>query len=253
MLGNFSFGDYFKQEAIELAWELSLEGFGFDPERIWITVFEGDEELGLGPDTEAIEIWRGAGRPRGADRRAAAQGELLAGGQLRARAGPARSSTSTAATRFGSRRRPARRRQRSLPRVLEPRLHRLRPARGRLADRAAGEEHRHRPRPRADGGDPAGGRVGLRHRPAAAAGRPRRRALGPALRTADDAAATRAMRIIADHTRGAVQLLGRRGRALQRAARLRAAPDHAPRDPPGPRCSASRRPTSAASPSARSR
>ena len=63
MLGNFSFGDYFKQEAIEFAWELSLEGFGFDPEQIWITVFEGDEALGLGPDEEAIEIWKGLGVP----------------------------------------------------------------------------------------------------------------------------------------------------------------------------------------------
>jgi alanyl-tRNA synthetase len=63
MLGNFSFGDYFKAEAIEFAWELSREGFGFDPERIWITVFAGDEELGLGPDTEAIELWRALGVP----------------------------------------------------------------------------------------------------------------------------------------------------------------------------------------------
>jgi alanyl-tRNA synthetase len=63
MLGNFSFGDYFKREAIAMAWELSTEGFGFDPERIWITVFEGDEELGLGPDEEAIEIWKELGVP----------------------------------------------------------------------------------------------------------------------------------------------------------------------------------------------
>ena len=63
MLGNFSFGDYFKEEAIAFAWELSREGFGFDPDRIWITVFEGDEELGLGPDTEAIEIWKALGVP----------------------------------------------------------------------------------------------------------------------------------------------------------------------------------------------
>ena len=61
MLGNFSFGDYFKQEAAELAWELSLQGFEFDPERIWISVFAGDEELGLGPDEEAIECWRAVG------------------------------------------------------------------------------------------------------------------------------------------------------------------------------------------------
>jgi alanyl-tRNA synthetase len=64
MLGNFSIGDYFKQGAVELAWELSLEGFGFDPEAIWITVFAGDEELGLGPDEEAIAAWESVGVPR---------------------------------------------------------------------------------------------------------------------------------------------------------------------------------------------
>ncbi len=63
MLGNWSFGDYFKKESIEWGWELSLEGFGFDPERIWVTVFAGDEELGLGPDEEAAEIWRQIGVP----------------------------------------------------------------------------------------------------------------------------------------------------------------------------------------------
>jgi alanyl-tRNA synthetase len=63
MLGNFSIGDYFKQGAVELAWELSLDGFGFDPERIWITVHGGDEALGLGPDEEAIEAWKSVGVP----------------------------------------------------------------------------------------------------------------------------------------------------------------------------------------------
>jgi alanyl-tRNA synthetase len=64
MLGNFSIGDYFKQGAVEYAWELSQEAFGFDPERIWITIFEGDDELGLGPDEEAIEAWLAVGVPR---------------------------------------------------------------------------------------------------------------------------------------------------------------------------------------------
>jgi alanyl-tRNA synthetase len=64
MLGNFSVGDYFKQGAVELAWELSLSVFEFDPEDIWISVFEGDEELGLGPDEEAIEAWLSVGVPR---------------------------------------------------------------------------------------------------------------------------------------------------------------------------------------------
>jgi alanyl-tRNA synthetase len=63
MLGNWSFGDYFKQESIAWGWELSTQGFGMDPERIWATVFGGDEELGLGPDEEAIEIWRSVGMP----------------------------------------------------------------------------------------------------------------------------------------------------------------------------------------------
>jgi len=63
MLGNFSFGDYFKREAIEFGWDLSLNGFGFDPDRIWATVFGGDEELGLGPDEEAIELWKATGVP----------------------------------------------------------------------------------------------------------------------------------------------------------------------------------------------
>jgi alanyl-tRNA synthetase len=64
MLGNFSMGDYFKQGAVEFAWELSLQGFGFEPEKIWITVHEGDETLGLGPDEEAIEAWLSVGVPR---------------------------------------------------------------------------------------------------------------------------------------------------------------------------------------------
>jgi alanyl-tRNA synthetase len=63
MLGNWSFGDYFKAESIPWGWELSTKGFGMDPERIWVTVFGGDEELGLGPDEEAIEIWRATGVP----------------------------------------------------------------------------------------------------------------------------------------------------------------------------------------------
>ena len=63
MLGNFSIGDYFKDEAVAYAWELSLDGLGLDPERIWASVFAGDEELGLGPDDEAIELWRSRGVP----------------------------------------------------------------------------------------------------------------------------------------------------------------------------------------------
>jgi alanyl-tRNA synthetase len=64
MLGNFSFGDYFKREAIQYAWALSREGFGLKDEDIWVTVFGGDEKLGLGPDQEAIDLWLEVGMPR---------------------------------------------------------------------------------------------------------------------------------------------------------------------------------------------
>ncbi len=64
MLGNFSFGDYFKDEAIEFAWELSRQVFGFVDGDIWVTVFEGDEGLGLDRDQEAIDRWLAVGVPR---------------------------------------------------------------------------------------------------------------------------------------------------------------------------------------------
>jgi alanyl-tRNA synthetase len=64
MLGNFSFGDYFKREAIAFAWELSREVFGFSEDSIWVTVFAGDDALGLGPDEEAIAFWREVGVKR---------------------------------------------------------------------------------------------------------------------------------------------------------------------------------------------
>jgi alanyl-tRNA synthetase len=63
MLGNFSVGDYFKEGAVEFALDLSTNGFGLDFDKIWISVFGGDEELGLGPDNEAIACWRAVGVP----------------------------------------------------------------------------------------------------------------------------------------------------------------------------------------------
>jgi alanyl-tRNA synthetase len=57
MLGNWSFDDYFKAEAIEWAWELLTEVWGIDPDKLWATVFAGDEADGLPKDDEAAELW----------------------------------------------------------------------------------------------------------------------------------------------------------------------------------------------------
>jgi alanyl-tRNA synthetase len=64
MLGNFSFGDYFKDAAIDFAWEFVTDRMGFPPERLWATVFAGDPELGLGEDEVAVAGWLRVGLPR---------------------------------------------------------------------------------------------------------------------------------------------------------------------------------------------
>ena len=58
MLGNWSFGDYFKNEAIAWAWELLTEVFKIDKNILYVTVFEGSEDDGLSMDTEAYNIWK---------------------------------------------------------------------------------------------------------------------------------------------------------------------------------------------------
>src|SRR5207249_430041 len=57
MLGNWSFGDYYKAEAIRWAWELLTKVWGIDKSRLYATVFGGDKEFGLEPDEEAFKLW----------------------------------------------------------------------------------------------------------------------------------------------------------------------------------------------------
>ena len=61
MLGNWSFGDYFKKEAIHYSWELLTKVYGLAPDRLYVTYFEGDEAGGLEPDLEAKELWKSVG------------------------------------------------------------------------------------------------------------------------------------------------------------------------------------------------
>ncbi|WP_291728405.1 alanine--tRNA ligase [Bernardetia sp.] len=58
MLGNWSFGDYFKKEALPWAWELLTEVYKLPKERLYVTVFEGDKEDGLGMDKDSFEVWK---------------------------------------------------------------------------------------------------------------------------------------------------------------------------------------------------
>ncbi|WP_010135115.1 alanine--tRNA ligase [Ochrovirga pacifica] len=58
MLGNWSFGDYFKKEAIAWAWELLTEVYKIDKNSLYVTIFEGDESEGLERDLEAYEMWK---------------------------------------------------------------------------------------------------------------------------------------------------------------------------------------------------
>jgi alanyl-tRNA synthetase len=63
MLGNFSFGQYFKEGAVEYATEFIKERLQLDWDRIWVSVHAGDPELGLGPDEVAIDLWEKIGLP----------------------------------------------------------------------------------------------------------------------------------------------------------------------------------------------
>ncbi|KAL9623779.1 MAG: hypothetical protein Q9160_002010 [Pyrenula sp. 1 TL-2023] len=61
MLGNWSFGDYFKKEAIQFSWELLTKVYGLDPDRLYVTYFEGNPAGNLEPDLEAKQVWESVG------------------------------------------------------------------------------------------------------------------------------------------------------------------------------------------------
>ena len=58
MLGNWSFGDYFKREAIDWAWELLTEVYNIDKDRLYVSVFEGSKDDDLALDKESYDIWK---------------------------------------------------------------------------------------------------------------------------------------------------------------------------------------------------
>ena len=61
MMGNWSFGDYFKKDAIRYSWELLTTIYGLAPDRLYVTYFQGDLPAGLEPDLEAKELWKTVG------------------------------------------------------------------------------------------------------------------------------------------------------------------------------------------------
>ena len=128
MLGNFSFGDYFKELAIPLAWELVTKDFGLDPKRLLVTIYHDDED--------AYRIWKKVtGFADDKIIRIATSRQLLVDGRhgpVRALLGDLLRPGRQDRGRPAGQRRPGRR---PLPRVLEPRVHAVRAARARRARR----------------------------------------------------------------------------------------------------------------------
>jgi alanyl-tRNA synthetase len=217
MLGNFSFGDYFKENAIPFAWELLTKDFGIDKSKLLVTVYHTDDE--------AAEIWKKvAGLPDEKIIRIPTNDNFWMMGP-RVPAAPAPRSSMTTAHDLG---RPAGhpgRGRRPVHRDLEPRLHAVRAVRGRLA-----------PGPRAQSIDTGMGleRIGallqgkhdnydtdLMRSLIEASAMPRRRSRRAEERASPGDRGPPALGLLPDR---------RRGDAVERGARLCPAPDHAPRD-----------------------
>ena len=188
MAGNFSFGDYFKRGAIELAWSLLTNsvddgGYGFDPERLWATVYLDDDE--------AAQLWQEVtGAAAGADPAPRHGRQLLVDGHPRA-VRPVVGDLLRPRPRVRPRGR-TRCQRGPLHRDLESRVHAERARRGHVQGRlrdpraAAAQEHRHRHGRRTRRVPAAGRRQRLRDRPVA----PRHRRCGRASPPADMAPAT---------------------------------------------------------------
>ena len=178
MLGNFSFGDYFKREAIQFAWELLTSVWNLPADRLYPTIFKGD--AGIPRDEEAHAIWTQV-RAGGAHHRARAGRELLADGRdrpLRPVLGDPLLPGCPHSLRGRAERRkvPRSRLQlRSLRRGLEQRVHGVRPPGRRHAEPAARAVDRHGHGPRAHHRGDSGQAVELRHRSVHAAARRDRR------------------------------------------------------------------------------
>ena len=192
MLGNFSFGDYFKAEAIPLAWELFTEVLGLDPERLWVTVHETDDE--------AERIWRDVvGVPaeriqRLGDDNFWRMADTGPCGPTRRSSGTSARSTAPTAGPPGGEDRYVEIWNLVFMQFDEQPDGELLPL--------PGAEHRHRRRPRAQPRGPAGRRVGLGHRRVPPAHR-RRRGTSPASRTPGSPAATATCRCGSSPSTGA--------------------------------------------------
>ena len=148
MLGNFSFGDYFKEGAIPMAWELLTEVFGLDGDRLWVTVHDGDD------DAEQIWIDK-VGFPAERIQRMGDADNFWAMGET-GPCGPDSEIFIDKGPAYGADGGPEVRRRGALRRTVEPGLHAVQPGRRWHPDRTAQEEHRHRGRPRSDPAHPAG-------------------------------------------------------------------------------------------------
>ena len=226
MLGNFSFGDYFKEQAIELAWNLITKDFGLPPGPA--------AGHGLSPrTTRRPACWRKiAGLPDSNASSASRPRTISGRWATPARAARARRSSTTTATDIpgGPPGSPDEDGDRFIEiwNLVFMQFEQVDQGRARRPAQAV-DRHRHGARAHRRG--PAGQARQLRHRPVPRADRGARRARPASIPTARSRPSHK---VIADHLRATVVPDRRRRAAVQRGPRLRAAPDHAPRHAPRP-------------------